>query len=201
MKILLIEDHKMFATSLKESLEKMDGVEVDLVFSEEEIYTKLSRNIYDIVMVDINLTGLFTNKNGLEISREIMDTFPSTKIVILTGYNLEYYEEVAKDIGCWGFISKEEDSKSLMKKLEAVAFHDKKFFYKKKTTCEKLTIAEKKIVRLYAGGKSRKEVAEECEMSLRSLTVSLNRIYEKLQVMNYQQMTDKARELGYVDPF
>ncbi|HGH8055831.1 TPA: DNA-binding response regulator, partial [Streptococcus agalactiae] len=31
--------------------------------------------------------------------------------------------------------------------------------------------------------------------------VSLSRIYQKLNVRNYQEMIDKVRELGYVDSF
>lgn len=37
--------------------------------------------------------------------------------------------------------------------------------------------------------------------NIRSIVVSLSRIYQKLGVRNYQEMIDKVRELGYVDSF
>lgn len=66
---------------------------------------------------------------------------------------------------------------------------------------ESLTKYELKIVRLYSNGMSRKELAKELNTNVRSLAVSLSRIYQKLNVRNYQEMIDKFRELGYVDSF
>ena len=66
---------------------------------------------------------------------------------------------------------------------------------------ESLTKYELKIVRLYSNGMSRKELAQELNTNVRSLAVSLSRIYQKLGVRNYQEMIDKVRELGYVDSF
>ncbi|HEL1274448.1 TPA: response regulator transcription factor, partial [Streptococcus equi subsp. zooepidemicus] len=63
------------------------------------------------------------------------------------------------------------------------------------------TKCELNIVRLYSNGMSRKQLAKELNTNVRSLAVSLSRIYQKLGVKNYQEMIDKVRELGYVDSF
>ena len=66
---------------------------------------------------------------------------------------------------------------------------------------EPLTKSEIHIVKLYSKGLSRKKLAKELNTKVRSLAVSLSRIYQKLGVRNYQEMIDKVRELGYVDSF
>lgn len=63
---------------------------------------------------------------------------------------------------------------------------------------DELTEREKEILILYSSGLSRKEVANECEISVSSLAVTLNRIYEKLDVKNYQEMINKALEIWYI---
>lgn len=54
MKILLIEDHKMVATSLKMSLEKENSISVDIInnFSASEIDGIILD--YDLLLIDIN---------------------------------------------------------------------------------------------------------------------------------------------------
>lgn len=201
MKILLIEDHKMLATSLKESLEKSKDVNVDILEDLENIDKTISVNDYDIIIIDINLNGITKKENGLNLSKRLLEKFKDIKIIILTGYNLKYYQDIAKEIGCYGFISKEEGTESLLSKLYLISEEGEKIFPEVERKEEDLSPSEIEIVKLYSSGLSRKEVAEKTFMSLRSLAVSLNRIYQKLDVKNYQQMSDKARELGYIDSF
>lgn len=201
MKILLVEDHKMVATSLKESLEKNKDVNVDILENLENVYKTISINNYDIIMIDINLNGMKKKENGLNLSKRLLENFKDIKIIILTGYNLKYYQDIAKEIGCYGFISKEEETESLLNKLYRILEEGEKIFPEEKQKEVDLSPTEIEIVKLYSSGLSRKEVAKKTYMSLRSLAVSLNRIYQKLDVQNYQQMSDKARKLGYINSF
>lgn len=201
MKILLVEDHKMVATSLKESLEKNKDVNVDILENLENVYKTISINNYDIIMIDINLNGMKKKENGLNLSKRLLENFKDIKIIILTGYNLKYYQDIAKEIGCYGFISKEEETESLLNKLYLILEEGEKIFPEAKQKEVDLSPTEIEIVKLYSSGLSRKEVAKKTYMSLRSLAVSLNRIYQKLDVQNYQQMSDKARKLGYINSF
>lgn len=201
MKILLIEDHKLLADSLKDSLAKTKGFEVLVLKDIRALDYTLKKEEFDVVLMDINLKGLTKEEQGLEISERLIKEYPGIKIVILTGYNLKYYQDLAKSIGCYGFISKEVDTQVLIKKLEVIVDNDKKVFPISYSKIEELSPNEINIIRLYSSGLTREDVAKECFISLRSLAVSLNRIYRKLDVKNYQEMTKKARELGYIDSF
>lgn len=58
MKILLIEDHKMVATSLKMSLETDESISVDIVNNARDLSINESIFNYDLLLIDINLTGI-----------------------------------------------------------------------------------------------------------------------------------------------
>ena len=201
MKILLIEDHKMVATSLKMSLETDDSIFVDIVNNVRNLSINESVLYYDLLLIDINLTGIEGTINGLDVAEEMINKYKDLKIVILTAYKLDFYIKRAKRIGCKGFISKEEETAKLIEDIKSIALKGKAIFPEENHMLEPLTKSEIHIVKLYSNGLSRKELAKELNTNVRSLAVSLSRIYQKLGVRNYQEMIDKVRELGYVDSF
>ncbi|MDU2025597.1 MAG: response regulator transcription factor [Finegoldia magna] len=201
MKILLIEDHKMVATSLKMSLATDESISVDIVNNVRDLSINESVLNYDLLLVDINLTGIEGTINGLDAAEELIKKYEDLKIVILTAYKLDFYIKRAKRIGCKGFISKEEETSKLIEDIKSIALKGKVIFPEENHMLEPLTQSEIHIVKLYSNGLSRKELAKELNTNVRSLAVSLSRIYQKLGVRNYQEMIDKVRELGYVDSF
>ena len=201
MKILLIEDHKMVATSLKMSLEMDESISVDIVNNVRDLCINEYVLKYDLLLIDINLTGIEGTINGLDVAEEFINKYVDLKIVILTAYKLDFYIKRAKRIGCKGFISKEEETSNLIEDIKSIALKDKAIFPEDNHMLEPLTKSEIHIVKLYSNGLSRKELAKELNTNVRSLAVSISRIYQKLGVRNYQEMIDKVRELGYVDSF
>lgn len=201
MKILLIEDHKMVATSLKMSLETDESISVDIVNNVRDLSINESVLNYDLLLIDINLTGIEGTINGLDVAEKLINKYEDLKIVILTAYKLDFYIKRAKRIGCKGFITKEEETSKLIEDIKSIALKGKVIFPEENHMLEPLTRSEIHIVKLYSNGLSRKELAKALNTNVRSLAVSLSRIYQKLGVRNYQEMIDKVRELGYVDSF
>ena len=185
MKILLIEDHKMVATSLKMSLETDDSISVDIVNNVRDLSINESFLNYDLLLIDINLTGIEGTINGLDVAEEFINKYEDLKIVILTAYKLDFYIKRAKRIGCKGFISKEEETSKLIEDIKSIALKGKAIFPEDNHMLEPLTKSEIHIVKLYSNGLSRKELAKELNTNVRSLAVSLSWIYQKLGVRNY----------------
>ena len=191
----------MVATSLKMSLEMDESISVDIVNNVRDLCINEYVLKYDLLLIDINLTGIEGTINGLDVAEEFINKYVDLKIVILTAYKLDFYIKRAKRIGCKGFISKEEETSNLIEDIKSIALKDKAIFPEDNHMLEPLTKSEIHIVKLYSNGLSRKELAKELNTNVRSLAVSLSRIYQKLGVRNYQEMIDKVRELGYVDSF
>lgn len=201
MDILLIDDHEMFSESLKITLERDESIRrVDILQNIEKAKQKILCKEYDIVLLDINIKKITGNEDGLIIAKELLEKDHTLKIVMLTGFDMLGYEIEAQKVGAKAFICKDENTQILIKKLKKV-YNGETIFREETEYIDELTEREKEIITLYSSGMSRKEVANQCNISISSLAVALNRIYEKLDVKNYQEMINKALELGYVKMF
>ena len=126
MRILLIEDHKMVATSLKMSLEKENSISVDIINNVSELDIDGIISSYELLLIDINLTGIEGTVNGLDLAEKLIEKYRDIKIVILTAYKLDFYIKRAKKIGCRGFISKEEETNKLIQNIKNIVEKDRK---------------------------------------------------------------------------
>lgn len=200
MHILLVEDHKLLSEGLKNTLLGYSDIEqvdtVDETESVDSVLRSIRQNRYDLILLDINIKSLLAI-DGLALCRRILQQDPEEKIVILTGYALYALEKEAKAIGASGFLNKEIRTEELYRKLQKVRDGEKLFKIKEDRLTD-LTKKELEIIHLYAQGRSRTEVAEALDISLRTLANHLNTIYGKLEVKNYQEMIRAATLLGYV---
>ena len=95
MKLLLVDDHLLFAKSMEIALS--DFPEIDRLISVQAIdvvIPTLKSEDIDIVLLDINL-GNLSDEDGLTLAKNILLELPKTKILILTGYDLPVYRQVA----------------------------------------------------------------------------------------------------------
>jgi two-component system secretion system response regulator SalR len=200
MNILLIDDHGMFTESLKLTLERDARIKkINILQDIDKVKQKILNKEYDITLMDINIKKITGDKDGLAIAKELLDEDDTLKIVMLIGFDMPGYESEAQKIGAKGFICKDEYTDVLIEKLVKV-YSGESVFRRKDNEMDELTEREKEILILYSSGLSRREVANKCEISVSSLAVTLNRIYEKLDVKNYQEMVNKALEIGYIKP-
>jgi len=81
IKILLLEDNELFASSLKEYLE-LELFEVTLASNGEEVLELTYTNKFDIYLFDINVPKI----NGLEILRLLRQTEDNTPCIYLTSF-------------------------------------------------------------------------------------------------------------------
>ena len=195
MKILLVDDHILFAKSL--SIALCDNPEIEQFSSTKDIQNlekQIATELPDILLIDINLGGL-ADEDGLMLTQHLLERFPDQKIVILSGYNLPVYRKEAKSIG--GFISKDVEPDELLHILLTIkdgATH----FPREEVFIEELTDGERKVLELVASGVRRREIAEQLFISERTVSNHLQHIFEKLQVSSTVEMITKAIKLGYI---
>ncbi|MGO5967634.1 response regulator [Streptococcus pyogenes] len=200
-KILLIDDHRLFAKSIQLLFQQYDEVDViDTITSHfNDVTIDLSK--YDIILLDINLTNI-SKENGLEIAKELIQSTPHLKVVMLTGYVKSIYRERAKKVGAYGFVDKNIDPKQLISILKKVD-SGKKYFeqIESQDYVESLTDQEIAILNLSKKGFSIKEIEETLQISRRTVFNHLTHIYSKLLVNNKQEAIYKAEQLGYFMDF
>ena len=79
MKILIIEDEKLLAESLKTLLE-MKGFEVEVVYDGEDGAEYAETGIYDLLIMDVMMPKL----NGYQVARQVRAHRVTTPILMLT---------------------------------------------------------------------------------------------------------------------
>lgn len=199
MRVLLIDDHALFAQSLAIALS--DFSEIERFSNTKDIShleTVMAREKPDILLMDINL-GKLTQEDGLLLAKQILKQFPEQKVVILSGYDLPAYRKEARKIGAKGFVNKEVEPEELLNILISIC-KGKTYFQQENSMIEDLTDTEKQVLRLLADGAKRKEIAEQLFLSERTVSNHLQHIFEKLQVNSAVEAVTKAIQLGYVPP-
>ena len=199
MKVLLIDDHALFAKSLEIALDGFPEIDT---FSNtqnvENIIEQLEREKPDIILVDINLSNL-NEEDGLILAKHILQTIPKQKVVILSGYDLPVYRHEAQKIGAKGFINKNVEPEELVLILADIE-NGKSYFPKEEVIIEELTDSEKEILQLVASGMKRKEIASQLFLSERTVSNHLQHIFDKLQVSSTVEVVTKAIQMGYIAP-
>ena len=115
MRLLVVEDEKRLAISLKRGLEQ-DGFSVDLAFDGIDGKWMATENDYDAIILDIMLPGL----NGYRICRELRDESNWTPILMLTAKSGDLDETEALDIGADDFLRKPFSHVVLVARLRAL---------------------------------------------------------------------------------
>lgn len=191
MKILLLDDHKIFGESLKVLLEER-GISCTYTSSIKNFYEEVERD-YDIILLDINLKE---EETGFDILDRIYDK--NKKIVILTSYDMINYKRLALEKGARDFINKSLDVDEVIERLEKVYKDEKISFNDDEKIIEPLTKREEEILLEVLSGLTKKEIADKLYISERTLYNHLANIYAKLGAKNTIEAYKIALELGYI---
>lgn len=128
MKILLAEDTRDLNRVLTVAL-RHEGFEVDAAYDGEEALEYLSKNGYDLLILDI----MMPKKNGIEVLREVRSCDNVTPVLLLTA-KAEVDDRVAGlDAGADDYLPKPFAMKELMARVRALT--RRKTVYQEKTLC------------------------------------------------------------------
>lgn len=117
-RILIADDHKMFADGISSILKSEEDIEVVKVCmdgpSTVEFLSK-EKNI-DILLLDVNLPGM----NGIEVCKEVTSKYKNTKVIAVSMFNEESFVTEILNNGAMGYILKNTGRKELLKAIETV---------------------------------------------------------------------------------
>ena len=197
MKILLIDDHKLFSQSIKLILELSEDIErVDLMDDFSSVLD-FPYDGYDIILIDINLTSLY-QEDGLSLAQTIIKNGCSAKIVILTGYSKKMYEYRAKIMRAWGFLDKSIAPGELIQNL--IEIYQGRKIFSDEVVVDILTSRELEILGLVRNGLSIDDICGKVYVSKRTVSNHLANIFSKLGVSSRQEAIHVAEQLGYFSP-
>lgn len=116
MKILVVEDEHLIATSIKKGLEQEHYV-VDLAFDGEEGLDLASSGDYDLVLLDLMLPKM----DGLKVCRQLRKDEIHTPILILTAKSQLEDKVIGLDSGADDYLTKPFAFEELLARVRALA--------------------------------------------------------------------------------
>jgi CheY-like chemotaxis protein len=99
--ILIVDDEKNIRLTLSRSLEDL-GVETDSAEDGKEALGKLKEKEFGLVLLDIRMPGV----DGMEVLRQVRESRPDIRIIILTAYGTIELAVEAMKLGAVDFIQK-----------------------------------------------------------------------------------------------
>ncbi len=196
MRIVLVDDHRVVARSLKAYLESFDGLQVvGTASSGEGLLARLDEWRPEIVVQDLLLPG---GMDGVETTRRVLRKAPGTKVIVLTASTDEARMMGALRAGAVGYVRKDAEPETLLAAVRAVARGKSYYDVPAMGAAEDLTARERDVLRLVALGRSNKEIADELGIGDETVKTHVANVLGKLMAENRAQAVVQALKRGLV---
>lgn len=222
IRIVLIDDHKLFREGVKRILDFEPAFEVVAEGDDGSMAAKLVKeNNPDVVLMDINMP----NMNGVQATKDLVRYFPNTSVIILSIHDDESYVTHALKTGAQGYLLKEMDSEALIEAIKVVSdggsylhpkvTHNLVMEYRRlakdnlsslaengieyRQPLHLLTKRECQVLQLLADGKSNRAVAEPLYISEKTVKNHVSNILQKMNVNDRTQAVVAAIRKGWVE--
>jgi CheY-like chemotaxis protein len=102
-RILVVDDEPHTRTFICDGLSALGIVDDALgVSTADEALAEISRQVPDLVITDVRMPGL----NGLDLARYLRQTYPNTKVIVVTGYSTRDIERTALALSVTALLKK-----------------------------------------------------------------------------------------------
>lgn len=200
-KIIIVDDHQLFADGLVRILDDEDDLDVVGVCNNgTELHHMLNNHKPDLLMLDIQMAGT----NGLEICSKLKKTIPHVKIILISMFESTNIINEGKKSGANGYIPKTTDA-SLVKKSIREVINGKEVFIKPDKIEVKidpegtsntflLSKREKEIIQYVKKGFTSKMTAGVLNISKYTVETHRKNILKKLQLNSLKELISYAYE-------
>ena len=216
IRVLIADDQALVRVGLRKILEAEPELSVVGEAADGEEGVSAARSLRpDVVLMDIRMPVL----DGIEATRRITRSVPSTRVLILTTFGLDTYVFDSLRSGASGFMLKDAPPEEIAAAVRIVATGDAllapavtravidEFARRAPAAAPKqppalteLTPREREVLQLLARGRSNAEICEELVVSEATAKTHVARILQKLDLRDRVQAVIYAYESGLVSP-
>ena len=200
--MLVADDHPLILQGLRRTLEACDDIEVvGEARSGTEVLALVERRRPDVVLLDLRMPGV----DGVECVRQIKQSSPEVKVVVLSACDDRPSIESAEKAGASAYVIKSISSVDIPALLRQVAAGYTLFQAPSASSADSaaadddapaLTERELTILASVAAGLTTKAISSELWVSEHTVKFHLTNIYRKLGVTNRSGAVRYAYEHG-----
>lgn len=211
--ILIVDDHQLILNGISDILRPIKNYKiVGRASNGQQAVEEALRLKPDIIFMDISMPIM----NGLDATKLIIEKLPKTKILALTQHEEKEYVNQILNYGGSGYLLKNSKKEEFIAAIESV-MSGKKYLSKevsdimlndilnaeKNKTPEnlsiKLTPREKEIIRKIADELSNQKIADELNISLRTVETHRRNLMQKLKVKSVVSLLKYAAKNNIID--
>lgn len=209
IKILIVDDHPLFAEGLKSMFKPEDGIEVvGHTTNGHEVLSILENTTVNTILMDIDMPIL----DGIATMELLKSKGITTPILMLTMHQSMKQIRRALEKGAQGYILKDANKHELIEAIVTTS-HMKNYFHpkindqifdylrgKKATPANTLELSEREveIIRCVAEGKNSREIAKQLYISEYTVRTHRRNIMHKLRVKTSAELIHLATEKGVI---
>ena len=198
IKVMIVDDHIMMRERIKKLLEFDKSIEViEQVSDGLECLEKIEGVKPDILLLDIDMPQM----NGIEVLEKLKEQNNPVKVLVLTVHSEIEYLVKAIDIGASGYILKDSGSAELKNAIQCIMENNpyiqpslipalkSRLVVRDidKEKLEALTKREMEILTQVASGMFNKEIANNLDISERTVKNHISNIFKKIDVSDRTQ--------------
>jgi len=207
VKILLVDDHPLVLESVSKLLEPHFTI-VDTVQDSGEMITRSLQHQPDVILLDVRMPGL----SGFTATREVKKLLPRVKVILVTMLTEAIAISEAFRAGANGYVLKQSAAEELLVAIESV-LANKRFLSQKiapevRETLEhewlrpegysgNLTTRQREILVLLAAGQSTRHIAQQLNISMKTVEFHKANITRKLGVHTTSELVKFALSEGF----
>jgi len=209
IRVVLADDHTIVRQGIRALLEAESDIEVIAeAESGPDAVAAVQQYRPDVLLVDMMMPGY----NGLEVTHQISQQWPTVRVVILSMHSNEAYVTQALTNGAYGYVLKNAPISDLLMAVRQAAAGQHYLSpplsdqilqdYLEKTRealhdpYETLTSREREILHLAAEGFSNLKIAEYLSISSRTVEVHRAHLMRKLMLHNQTELIRYALQRG-----
>jgi DNA-binding NarL/FixJ family response regulator len=209
IRVLIADDHAIVRQGLRQILSETEDM---LVAGEAEDGVQAIKMIrdggWDVVLMDVSMP----ERNGIDTLKMLKKEFPKLPVLILSMHPEEHYAIRALKAGASGYLTKQSAPDQLVTAIRQVA-SGKKYVSPSvaeelanaigedtdKLPHEKLSDREYQTLCMIASGKAISQIAEELNLSVKTVSVYRARLLEKMKLKNNAELTHYGLKHGLVE--
>jgi two-component system, NarL family, response regulator NreC len=214
LRILIADDHGVMRAGLRALLNAEADLEVvGEAATSDDALRLVTQLCPDIVLMDISMPG--PAGNGIEVTRRMREIAPAARVLILTMHEDKGLLREAVKAGASGYILKRAAEAELKGAIDTVAGGDLYIHPSmvraliaeatpapvvRKVDAEGLSPREMDILRLIVQGYTNHQMADELNISVRTVESHRANLMSKLNVRSRVELVRYARSRGLMEP-
>jgi len=198
--LIIADDHALFGMGIFQLLSKQFSNEkFSIAYNGSQAIEMVDDNPPELLLLDLMMPKV----DGFQVMEHVLSKHPSVKIIVLSAHKKADYVKRCMDAGCHGYVTKESAFEELVLAIQVVRSGESYFGYKLASIAlseRPLSARELETLQFLCLGKSNKMIAQQLEVSIRTVEAHRANIMSKLKIDNLPGLVIYAMQEGLINP-